>query len=152
MGKYLRTSSYIKKLSFIYDFATASLWSSLYTRKIFFSFLSVHKAGHWQWKKLATTDTDIQQPTPDQRQPTHDNQKPTTTTDDRHLTIYNQHSAIDIRQPVVTKNYHRKIRPAINTNTRQRTTNKEYKKKLKKTQETRLEAETHPLDPHPTII
>ncbi len=41
MGKYLRISSYIRKPFLIYDFATAPLWISLYTRKIWFSFLSV---------------------------------------------------------------------------------------------------------------
>ncbi len=41
MGKYFRSSSYIRKPFLIYDFATAPLWISLYMRKIFF-FLSVH--------------------------------------------------------------------------------------------------------------
>ncbi len=41
MGKYLRISSYIRKLFLIYDFATAPLWISLYMRKFWFSFLSV---------------------------------------------------------------------------------------------------------------
>ncbi len=41
MGKYLRISSYIRKLFLIYDFGTAPLWISLYMRKIRFSFLSV---------------------------------------------------------------------------------------------------------------
>ncbi len=36
MGKYLRISSCIRKPFLIYDFATAHLWISLYTRKIFF--------------------------------------------------------------------------------------------------------------------
>ncbi len=40
-GKYLRISSYIRKLFLIYDFATSPLWISLYMRKIWFSFLSV---------------------------------------------------------------------------------------------------------------
>jgi hypothetical protein len=39
--KYLRISSYIRKPFLIYDFATASIWISLYMRKILFSFLSV---------------------------------------------------------------------------------------------------------------
>ncbi len=42
MEKYLRISSYIRKPFLIYDFATASLWISLYMRKIWFSFLSVY--------------------------------------------------------------------------------------------------------------
>ncbi len=41
MGKYLPSSSNIRKPFFIYDFATAPLWFSLYMRKIKFSFLSV---------------------------------------------------------------------------------------------------------------
>jgi hypothetical protein len=41
MGKYLRTSSYLKKPFLIYDFVTGPLWISLYMRKVFFSFLSV---------------------------------------------------------------------------------------------------------------
>jgi hypothetical protein len=41
MGKYLRISSYIRKLFLIYYFATAPLLISLYMRKIWFSFLSV---------------------------------------------------------------------------------------------------------------
>ncbi len=41
MIKYLRISSYITKLFFIYDIATAPFWTSLNMRKIFFSFLSV---------------------------------------------------------------------------------------------------------------
>ncbi len=41
-GEYLRISSYIRKPFFTYDFATASLWISLYMRKIWFSFLSVY--------------------------------------------------------------------------------------------------------------
>ncbi len=44
MGKYLRTSSYIRKPFLIYDFATAQLWLSLYMREIWFSFLSVRYA------------------------------------------------------------------------------------------------------------
>ncbi len=46
MGIYLRISSYIRKPFFIYDFATAPLWISLYMRKIWFSFLSVYEG----WK------------------------------------------------------------------------------------------------------
>ncbi len=42
VGKYLRISSYIRKPFPINDFATAPLWISLYMKKIFFSFLSVH--------------------------------------------------------------------------------------------------------------
>ncbi len=42
MGKYLRISSYIRKLFLIYDFATVPLLISLYMRKIWFSFLSVY--------------------------------------------------------------------------------------------------------------
>ncbi len=38
LGKYLRSSSYIRNPFLIYDFATAPLWISLYMRKIFFSF------------------------------------------------------------------------------------------------------------------
>ncbi len=38
MGKNLRISSYIRKPFLIYDFATASLWISLYMRKILFYF------------------------------------------------------------------------------------------------------------------
>ncbi len=41
MGKYLRISSYTRKLLLIYDFAAAPLWISLYMRKIWFSFSSV---------------------------------------------------------------------------------------------------------------
>ncbi len=47
MGKYLRISSYIRKPFLIYDFATAPLWISLYMRKIWFSFLSVHCILFW---------------------------------------------------------------------------------------------------------
>jgi hypothetical protein len=36
--KYLRISLYIRKPFLIYDFATASVWTSLYMRKIWFSF------------------------------------------------------------------------------------------------------------------
>ncbi len=43
MGKYLRISSYIRKPFLIYDFATAPLLISLYMRKIWFYFLSVHR-------------------------------------------------------------------------------------------------------------
>ena len=42
LGKYFRISSYIRKPFLIYDFATAPLWISLYMRKIWFTFLSVH--------------------------------------------------------------------------------------------------------------
>ncbi len=50
MGKYLRISSYIRKLFLIHnDFATAPLWISLYVRKILFYFLSV------QWRPLCTS-------------------------------------------------------------------------------------------------
>ncbi len=42
MGKYLRISSYIRKLFLIHDFATAPLWISLYMRKIWIYFLSVY--------------------------------------------------------------------------------------------------------------
>ncbi len=91
MGKYLRISSYIRKPFLIYDFAAAPLSSSLYMRKILFSFLSVHKAGHWQWKKWATTtDTGNLQPTPDHGQPTQ--------------TIYNQHLTTDSRHRQSTTN------------------------------------------------
>ncbi len=38
VGKYLRISSYIWKPFLIYDFATISLWISLYMRKIYFLF------------------------------------------------------------------------------------------------------------------
>ncbi len=41
MVKYLRISSYIRKPFLIYDFAPDPIWTSLYMRKIFFSFLSV---------------------------------------------------------------------------------------------------------------
>jgi hypothetical protein len=41
MGKYLRISSYIRKPFFLYDLATAPLWISLYTRKIWLSLLSL---------------------------------------------------------------------------------------------------------------
>ncbi len=41
MGKSLRISSFIRKPFLISDFATAPLWISLYSRKIWFSFLSV---------------------------------------------------------------------------------------------------------------
>ncbi len=40
MTKYLRISSYIRKPFFIYDFATASIWMSLYMRNILFLFIS----------------------------------------------------------------------------------------------------------------
>ncbi len=40
MTKYLRISSYIRKPFFIYDFATAPFWISLYMRKIRFFFVS----------------------------------------------------------------------------------------------------------------
>ncbi len=42
---YLRISSYIRKPFLIYDFATAPLWISLYMRKIWFSFLTVHASS-----------------------------------------------------------------------------------------------------------
>jgi hypothetical protein len=45
MVKYLRISSFIRKPFFIYDFATAPFWISLYMRKIFFSLLSVQRAS-----------------------------------------------------------------------------------------------------------
>ncbi len=48
MGKYLRISSYIRKLFLIYDFATAPLWISLYVRKILFYFLSVYNVQDLQ--------------------------------------------------------------------------------------------------------
>ena len=38
MTKYLRISSYIRKLFFIYDFSTAPIWISLYMRNILLSF------------------------------------------------------------------------------------------------------------------
>ncbi len=44
--KYLRVSSYYRKLFLINDFATDPIWIFLYMRKISFSFLSVHEA----WK------------------------------------------------------------------------------------------------------
>ncbi len=50
MGKYLRISSYFTKPFLIYDFATASLWLSLYMRKILFYFLSVWVAG-WAYRQ-----------------------------------------------------------------------------------------------------
>ncbi len=46
IGKYLRISSYIRKLFLIYDFATAPLAISLYMRDIWFSFLSVYSHLH----------------------------------------------------------------------------------------------------------
>ncbi len=46
MGKYLRKSSYNRKPFLIYDFTTSPLWISLYTRKIWFSFLSVNRPTH----------------------------------------------------------------------------------------------------------
>ncbi len=55
MGKYLRISSYIRKPFLIYDFATASLWISLYMRKIWFSFLSVHHTVEHQQHELLST-------------------------------------------------------------------------------------------------
>ncbi len=42
MVKYLRISSYIRKPSLLYDFATAQFGISLYLRKIWFSVLSVY--------------------------------------------------------------------------------------------------------------
>ncbi len=58
MGKYLRISSYIKKPFLIYDFATAPLWSSLYMRKIWFSFLSVW-CVHRIWAKAKEISLNI---------------------------------------------------------------------------------------------
>jgi hypothetical protein len=43
MVKYLRISSYIRKLFLIYDFATVPIWISLHMMKILLSFLSVHR-------------------------------------------------------------------------------------------------------------
>jgi hypothetical protein len=52
MVKYLRISSYIRKPSLIYDFATAPFWITLYMRKIRFSFLSQCSSFCFLWETV----------------------------------------------------------------------------------------------------
>ncbi len=49
MVKYLSISSYIRKPFLIYDFPTDPIWTSLYMRKISFSFISVYRPGR-RWR------------------------------------------------------------------------------------------------------
>jgi hypothetical protein len=55
---WLTASSYIRKPFLIYDFATDSIWISLYMRKISFSLLSVHV--HYSKKDIGKNVNEIQ--------------------------------------------------------------------------------------------
>ena len=87
------------------------------------------RAGHRQWKKWTTANTDKQQPTHDNRHPTTRNQQqsPTTTADKQQPTFDNRQSTTSNKQQSATatptiNTYHSTTdsrQPASNNNQRQ---------------------------------
>jgi hypothetical protein len=59
MVKYLRISSNIRKPFVIYDFVTDPISISLYVRKLFFSFLSVHEKNCLSFSSVYCTVSDL---------------------------------------------------------------------------------------------
>ena len=74
----------------------------------------VVRAGHRQWKNWATTDTNNQLPTPDNRHPTTRNlqQSPTATPDNQQSVLHNQHPTTRNKQLAPTDTlYKQNINP-----------------------------------------